>query len=310
MIFVSILQTDDAGKETGRYWLVGDPAKERKDHTPAGNVQPTLPRMQQEINGTDWPYKEFEDRQNAAVVRQYSTTRLFDDAEEAWLWINSLSREAAADRPHPFSGSVVERFLRNADSTFHEERIVNAVVAITGIVHNGKSVELTYAVKGSYIEDYGDGATITVVGLGTDGGTTASYQFTDPGAPAAGDSRYMAVLWLDSDGFFAPGVSFEFAGGNTNPDYVQLTEPVSAHYATIAAEIEAVGIDAVVNGSGVLISAPIPGANGTLFIQIWDRHPDASITYVVNQALSGTSVLVGVTDDDGLSLIGDVDPDA
>lgn len=164
MIYIRILGKDSAGNadDNRRYWLAGDPAIAMgSQHTGLSDESRSISRMQQEESGAGWQAKKFFDRANAAVTMGFSTDRTFATAFLAWRWRNRLSFLDPVLQSHPFEGDVVMRFWRPevTPDSWSEEIIRGCVISVSGIRPNGASLQISYQLKGSYIEYYRDGVT-------------------------------------------------------------------------------------------------------------------------------------------------------
>jgi len=100
--------------------------------------------------GAGFVARSFFDGGNRGVVVRFSVTRLFaDPTQAAAFWFSLFS----AAPPHPLTGDVF--FRVDGPSGYHEQRLIEAVVSVTGVTPIGSvSVRVNYQVSGGLFGFY------------------------------------------------------------------------------------------------------------------------------------------------------------
>lgn len=249
MHLAAILRDSD---ENRRVWLVGDPARSYREHTPAANEQRTVTRNQGLKSGVGWLNKKAEDYGNAHVEVRLSTTMLFDSIADAWRWRNALSALAEADQPFPWHGDVILRLLLG-DGSWEEAKMPAANVQLEPLLTGGLSQPVTYLFTAPYIiSNYRTGRTVALTATAASPATAAEGFFSWPAA--AGDGWVLNLQRTDSGGM-TEELFFEIntSGSLINPGYIELPDTFEACYALIASEAVDAGWDAE------LVTGPTPG---------------------------------------------------
>lgn len=147
------------------FWLAGNPSlNPRTEQSEVLNEQVQITRSQQEVTGSDWEVKQFEDRGNQGVVYIASVKWQFTDTWAAMDFIAALAPNDAAQRLHEWSGNVWLREDKEGTDEYKEWLLPKAVVSLASAVRNAVRVEVSYRISAGGFGGTGTG-TSTLVNL-------------------------------------------------------------------------------------------------------------------------------------------------
>ena len=235
------------------FWIIGDPAlNERTEASQSLEDRVQITRNQQPVTGAEWEVKTFYDRQNGSVVYEVTGRREFASDWARHEYLMSLAPTDLAEEAHRWEGDVYVRFP-NADSTFNESKLPDAVISLAGQVLDGAvGLRLTYRIQAGGFDVAANVSGVEKVALEADGisgdacqmvlfATTSGGAFDNAGAVISGTapSSLTAGQTLSiSIGYEGVSETIKLfkavAPGGSTPGFIAIETPVVSNLAVIA----------------------------------------------------------------------------
>lgn len=257
MIYARILPPGPVNEEAAQ-WIVGNPSVDAREFTPNSGEELQFLRSQQSVNGASWLKRKMRDQMNQGVELMLSTVRRFADALECFVFRFGLACAADADKPHRMVGHVVVRCQSGGE--FAEFILSDALVLASAAVPVGKSLALTYGIKGGSAEPYRSGLSLVPVAapLMTPASKGSATLF---GSLYTEDAWYLSILVYETSG---PGLSYTYL-----VDSMAEHPPIaSGGIYVIFTELQALGADVVMMAEDIILTSHSAGEDSLVQMAI------------------------------------------
>lgn len=259
MIYARILPPGSVD-EDGAQWIVGNPSVDAREFTPNSGEELQFLRSQQAVTGASWRTRKMRDQLNQGTELMLSTVRRFANALECFAFRFRLACADDTDKPHRMVGHVVVRCQYGGE--FAEFILRDALVLASAAVPVGKSLALTYGIKGSSAEPYRSGAALAPIDapLMTPASKASA---TLLGSLYTDEAWQLSIQVYETSG---PGMSYTYL-----VDSMAGHPPISGGgIYVIFTELQSLGADVVMVAEDIILTSQ--SAGGTSIVQMTISH--------------------------------------